>query len=454
MTRALDLAQAALAAADGEQAEAVVQSEVSGFARFAASEVHQPTLIENDMVELRVVRDGRVAGAVTNRTSAEALAELARRAREAAERAPRDPSFPGLAPPSEPPAVEGYDERTASLAPEEQAQLAREAIDAARPFGLFGYVTSGVTEIAVASSTGIAVSQRLTDASVLALAADDTASGYAEQASARVADVNPAGAAREAAEKAAQTRGGQEIELGRYRAVLEPYAIAELLEYFALHSFSGLRVLEEASYFAGRIGERAFDSKVSLADDALDPVGLPKAFDFEGVPKHRVELVTEGVLRGVVWDRATAARAGDGTQSTGHAVRAEDRSWGPQALAVSMAAGDAKSLEELAERVGDGIHVTRLHYLSVVSPREGIVTGMTRDGTFRIRDGRRAEPLVNLRFTVSVPELLAEVPGLTRERKLVNRAQWYGDRYPYGYVVPGLATACFTVTGNGSAPGL
>jgi PmbA protein len=104
--------------------------------------------------------------------------------------------------------------------------------------------------------------------------------------------------------------------------------------------------------------------------------------------------------------------------------------------------------------VGDGIHITRLHYLSVVSPRDGIVTGMTRDGTFRIRDGKRAEPLVNLRFTVSVPEMLADVPALTRERMLVNRTQWYDERYAYGYVVPGIATGKFTITGNGSAPGL
>ena len=67
------------------------------------------------------------------------------------------------------------------------------------------------------------------------------------------------------------------------------------------------------------------------------------------------------------------------------------------------------------ELVGDGIYITRLHYLGVVDPREGVITGMTRDGTFRIRDGKIAEPLVNLRFTVAVPEMLKDVPGLTRD---------------------------------------
>jgi predicted Zn-dependent protease len=83
-----------------------------------------------------------------------------------------------------------------------------------------------------------------------------------------------------------------------------------------------------------------------------------------------------------------------------------------------------------------------------------VITGMTRDGTFRIRNGRLAEPLVNLRFTVSVPELLREVPGLTREPLVVNANDFYGARYPFGVLAPALATAAFNVTGTGSAPGV
>jgi hypothetical protein len=79
---------------------------------------------------------------------------------------------------------------------------------------------------------------------------------------------------------------------------------------------------------------------------------------------------------------------------------------------------------------------------------------MTRDGTFRVRGGRIAEPLVNLRFTVAVPDLLAEVPGLTDEPRLVNQSQFYDERYPQGVLCPALATASFNVTGTGSGPGL
>ena len=167
-----------------------------------------------------------------------------------------------------------------------------------------------------------------------------------------------------------------------------------------------------------------------------------------------MELVEEGVARSVVWDRVTAARAGGGVQPTGHAPPHFLRGYGPLAFALSFAGGDAESTEELAELVGDGIYVTRLHYLGLVNAREGIVTGMTRDGTFRIRDGKVAEPLVNLRFTVSVPELLADVPGIGRDVRLVNLSDFYGDRYPTGVLVPAIATAKFTISGIGSKPGI
>jgi PmbA protein len=451
LSQALELAERALHAAEGDEALALANSERSGLARFAASEVHQPTLIENDVVELQIVRDGRVGVAVANRTDDEGLRALAARAAEAADSAPADPDFPGLAPKAEPPAVEGYDEETAALSPEEQARLAAAAIEASS-LDLYGFFTSGLTEIAIASTTGLAASQAMTDSSIFALAAVEDASGHAEQASWRVSEVEPADAARAAVEKAERTRGAIELEPGPYRAVLEPYAFAELLLYFAYDAFSALGLLEERSYAAGRVGEKVFDERLSLADDGLDPRGLPKAFDFEGSPKTRVQLVENGVLRDVVWDRSTAKR--EGRETTGHAPPSSLRRWGPLPFNLSVEGGEAESTEELAELVGDGIYVSRLHYLSIVNPRDGVITGMTRDGTFRIRGGRIADPLVNLRFTVSMPELLAELPGLTRDVVLVNEASYYDERYPNGALVPAAATAKFDVTGTGSTPGI
>ncbi len=453
---ALEVAGRALehAAAAADEAAAFVHSEHSGLARFAGSEQHQPTLLDDTVVTLRAVRDGRVGVAVTNRTSDEALREVAARAADAAGRSRVDPDFPGLPGSNEPPAVDGYDEETASLDADGQARLAAAAIAAAGDIAAYGFFTSGVTEMAAVATTGLEMSQRLTDATVLVLAAADGRSGYATQTASSVGAVDPRACGIEAAEKAARTSRAVEIDPGTYRAVLEPYALGELLQYFAWDSLSGLGLLEERSYFTGRIGERVLDEKVTLLDDALDPRGLPKAFDFEGEPKQRATLVEDGIARGVVWDRRTAKRAGGDAHGTGHAPPVGLEAYGPQATALSLAGGDAGSLDDLVTAVDDGIYITRLHYLGVVNPREGVITGMTRDGTFRIRGGKIAEPLVNLRFTVAVPDVLSDVPAITRTVTLVNQSDFYGERYPFGALVPAIATARFNITGVGSTPGI
>jgi PmbA protein len=454
LTRALELAEQAVAAVGGDGAEAVIQTERSGFARFAGSEVHQPTLIENESISLRVVRGNRVGSAAGNRVDEEGLRELAKRAGHAADASPEDPDFPDLAGESALPEVGGYDEATAALGPDQQARLAATAIEAAGELPVYGFFTSGEVTVSVATSSGFSGEQTTTDVSALALAATETMSGYSEQTAWAVGEIDPAAVAREAVEIAGRTADAGEVPPGSYRAVLAPIALGELLQYFSFDAFSGLALLEDRSYLGGRIGERCFDEKISIADDALDPRGLPKQFDFEGVPKQRVTLVEDGVLRGAVWDRESAARAGNGQVSTGHASPPALRRWGPLPFALSLEGGNAESVDELVELVGDGIYITRLHYLGIVEPRQGVITGMTRDGTFRIRDGKLAEPLVNLRFTVAVPDVLADVPGLTKETTLANEAAFYDERFAYGALVPAIATARFEVTGIGGPPGI
>jgi PmbA protein len=384
---ALEIAERALSFVAGGEAEVFVGAERSGFARYAGSEVHQPTLVDNAVVQLRVVEGRRRAGvAATNRTDDDGLAELARRAADVVANASDDPDVVPPAQSAEHPEVGGYDESTAALEAGDQARLAAAAIGAAGDLALYGYFTTGVCEAAIAATSGLRASQRMTDMTCLALAATDGAAGYAMRTSWRAGEIDPAGVAREAAAKAERTHGAVAVEPGHYRAVLEPYALADLLTWFSFDSLNGLGFLEERSYLTGRVGEHAFDAKLTLLDDGLDPAGLPRAFDFEGTPKQRAPLVEEGVIRGPVWDRATAARAG--RRSTGHALPVTSRAFGPMPTNLVVAPGEAESTDELAELVGDGIYITRLHYLSVVNPREGVITGMTRDGTFQIRDGR------------------------------------------------------------------
>ena len=353
---ALELAERALAAAAGDEAEAVVQSERSGFARFAGSEVHQPTLVDEHVVG--AARRARTARAASRRRTGRdgegsPSSRGARSRRPTARRRTRD--FPGSRSRRRCRTVDGFDEETASLGPDEQARLGGRG-DRRAPAAstLYGYFTSGVDRARGRARHGVAARQRLTDATrARASPRGDGASGYAERtAVARRRGRSGRGRAREAAAKAERTRGAQRARAGHVprgpRAVRDRGAARATSPRTAS---AGSALLEERSYLTGRLGERLFDRSVSITDDALDPRGLPKAFDFEGTPKRRVALVEDGrrarASSGTARRRPARAR----TESTGHApARLAGARTGRCRRALASPAARPASTDELAER--------------------------------------------------------------------------------------------------------
>jgi predicted Zn-dependent protease len=164
-------------------------------------------------------------------------------------------------------------------------------------------------------------------------------------------------------------------------------------------------------------------------------------FDFEGVPKQRVDFIKSGVANAVAYDSYTAGKE-EGKTSTGHALPAPN-TFGPFPWNVAMEPGDATKAEMLAS-MKKGLWVTRVHYVRPVHPLKTIITGMTRDGTFLIKDGDFAGPVKNLRFTQSILEALSEVHMIGRETKLGREA--FMENLIGGIRVPALKIARFTFT--------
>jgi predicted Zn-dependent protease len=176
---------------------------------------------------------------------------------------------------------------------------------------------------------------------------------------------------------------------------------------------------------------------VTIWDDGVDPTGLASPIDFEGVAKQRVDLIRNGIATAVVHDAATAARAG--TTSTGHALPAPN-TWGPLPMNLFMLGGDS-SRDQMLSSMDRGIWVTRFHYVNPVHPKKAILTGMTKDGTFLVEHGRIVRPVINFRFTQSMPEALSSVQALTAETKLLP------GEYIGGYRVPAVKLGRFNFTG-------
>jgi predicted Zn-dependent protease len=401
--RLTSLADEALATADA--VEVVLSRTDSALTRFAGSRIHQNTSRLDGEARVRVVIDGRVGVVVTNELSSNAVREAAERAREIAALTPADPHFPGLTPPGQPYGrTAGPDEEIVGCAPQRRAELVAAAL-AELPDGVeaAGTMETSVQERAVVTSTGVRVYSAGTRATASVLAQGDTSSGWAESGATTLGDLDCATLGRRAGEKVLLGVDPREIAAGRYPVVLESSATSNIVQWLGWLAFPGRAYNEDRSALSGRLGEQVCSPLVTIVDDPLSAL-LPGApFDAEGTATRRMSLIEAGVAVGVVHDRATGAVAGTG--STGHALPAPNPHGGmPMHLLMNPG---TESIEELVAGLERGLYVTRFHYTNVVHPIETSITGMTRDGTFLVEDGKVVCGVRNLRFTQSCLDALA-----------------------------------------------
>lgn len=303
-----------------------------------------------------------------------------------------------------------------------------------------GAFSTDEQELYVANSLGVGAYHRGSVADILTVIMGQDSSGYGAAASIDVADIDPEAVGRQAVDKAIRSRNPHPFEPGEYTVILEEEAVADMVFYLGYMGFGALAVQEGRSFLSGRIGEKITGEKVTIWDDGLDPRGIPLPFDFEGVPKRKVVLIEDGVARAAVHDSFTAGRE-EGATSTGHALSMPN-TFGPLTINLFMAGGEATK-EEMLASTERGVWVTRFHYTNILHPVKTVLTGMTRDGTFLIENGKIARPLKNLRFTQSVLEAFANIEMLGSELKLV-KDEWN----PIGTCVPALKINGFKFTGT------
>ncbi len=445
-----EIAQRALALA-GPDMQVTVISERSLMSRFARSAPTQATEVGDTSVEILALRDGHTASATTNRLDDDSLRTAARRAEAGALASARSGPgrHPGLAEPAPVRSHDGFDAATALLDPAQAGAALAEAFAIAGRHGLeaFGVWTAGAVRTAIASTTGLALDDEVTDAFMKIVCRDAAGrSGYAAGSATAAADVDAGALAWRAAGKV-RDEALSDLGPGSYPVVLEPEALGLLLEFLGDLAFNGLDHAEGRGALSGRLGEAVAAPAIDLADTTRVARTLPRAFDFEGVPKAPVRLIAEGVAAGVVHDRRSAAVAGAGARSTGHAIAPGGSPHGPAPTNLVLAGGGAADIAELAAPIERGIYVTRLWYVNTVREKETLLTGMTRDGTFLIEDGKVTRPLRDVRFTDSVLRLLAETEALTTARRLVSEGEFYGRRFAAGVLCPALRARGFRITG-------
>jgi PmbA protein len=430
-------------------AEALYLAGDSALTRFATNQIHQNVREHDAMLQVRLIDGDRVGVARTNRLDDAGISDVVARADAIARRSAPNPRAAVLPEPDGrdyDPEL-GWVDATADTDPAHRAAGARAVIAAgeAGGFQVSGSFATSTMTTAVANSRGIRVRHRGTRASLLTVMMDGfasgAASGYANAASADVRDIDPEALGAEAARKANDMRGAEAAEPGDYEVILEEYAVAGLLEYLSYIGFSGLAHEEGRSFM--ELGSKLMSDDITIWDDGSDPAGIPSPVDYEGVVRRRVDLVERGVAQAVVHDAATGARAGTG--STGHGLPAPNLT-GPMALNLFMAPGSSPR-DALMAGVDRGVWVTRFHYINPVHPKKAILTGMTKDGTFLIEGGRITRPLLNFRFTQSIPDAFSDVRGVSDSTKLL------AGEFAGVTRVPALHLGAFKFTGVTAAEG-
>ena len=421
------------------EAEATVTFGESALTRFAGSAIHQNVAEARSHVALRVALDGRVAGArADGPVDDDALTRLVDAALEAARVRPVDPGWPGVSPQAEAPAIEHWDEATAAASPDDRAAVVEAFVRAGDGLETAGSCSTEVRNAGFANSAGQRLSGRATIAELDGIARTASSDGSGRSTAVALTAIDGRTAGETAARKARDSQDPSDIEPGRYEVVLEPRCVADILQFLFVYGFSG-RPVEEGRSFA-RVGETQFDASISIRDDATDPATWGLAFDAEGTPKRRADVVKAGVTSSILHTRRTAAAAG--AQSTGHAIEDAD-AWGalPNNPILDPGAGGAADLVASVER---GILVTDFWYTRILDPRTQVVTGLTRNGVWLIEDGQVSRPLRNLRFTQSYLEALGtdRVRAVSSERALIP-ASFDGI-----HLVPTLHLAEWNFTGG------
>jgi len=424
-TRAEALLKRTLVLSSADETEVVLLGLDEQLTRFANNAIHQHVAETNRYLVVRAALGRRVGVGTTNNLTDVGLERVVESAIAAARLRPEDPNFPGLPAPADVPEITDFDDATAGCTPAKRAQAVR--IVCQRAAGVncaaAGAFRTSVHEWAVANSHGLLAHHPATEADLTTVVMTDDSSGFAADVSSKVAEVDVVALGEQAIQMALRGRNPQPLDPGAYPVVLSPYAVHDLLQTLATAA-GAVSVQEDRSWMSGRQGKRLLSPRISIWDDGLDPSGWPLPFDFEGMPRRRVDIVRNGVVGDAVYDRVRAAT--EGKDSTGHALPAANpfNPWlnaarlGPIPLHARMGTGE-HSLEDMIAGTERGLYVTRFWYTRTVHPREVVVTGMTRDGTFLIEHGELTTPVRNLRFTQSYVKALARTEAVGRAPRRV-----------------------------------
>ncbi len=417
-----------------ESVRVTIDSSYQGNVRFAANQMSTSGGVVNANVVIESAFGPKHAAVTTNDFSDASLRRTVEQSEVLARLAPDDPeSMPPLGP-QQYATVPAWFDSTANVTAEERARAALTALGparTARDLAAAGYIVTSAQSNAVANKAGQFAYHRSTSANytLTVRTADGTGSGWAGAEDNDWPKINFAEVSKRAIDKARLSRNPVAVEPGRYTVILEPQAVGDLVQLIAF--YGDARSADEGrSPFVkqgggNKIGEKIVDSRITLLSDPMDPDLLAQPYDGDGLPLGRQVWIENGVLKQLYYSRFWAQK--NNKQPTGS----------PSSLKML---GGTATIDEMIRSTPRGILVTRLWYLREVDPRTILYTGLTRDGTFLIENGKIAKAIRNLRFNESPLFMLNNIEALGRPMRLA------GTEAGGAVVMPPIKVRDFTFT--------
>ena len=384
-----------------------------GNIRYARNSVN--TAGENSNVSLGVQSYfGKKTGSASiNEFDDASLEKAVRRSEELAQLAPENPEF------MEPLSQQTYggesktwSEATAKITPEYRAQAASDSIGpaASKDITAAGYLEDSHGFNALMNSKGLYAYNKDTsvDLTVTMRTNDGTGSGWAARTLNDVSKLNTAETSKIAIDKALKSRNSRGIEPGKYTVILEASAAADLVR---LMLNMNARQADEGRSFLSKkgggtkLGEKLVDERVNIYTDPWNDEVPASPWTGDGQARKKMDLIKNGVVANLAYDRYWASQKNvAATPNAGNAI---------------MEGGTA-SLEDMIKDTKKGVLVTRFWYIRPVDPQTLLFTGLTRDGTFYIENGKIMYPIKNFRFNESPIIMLNNLETLGRQERAVT----------------------------------
>lgn len=394
----------------------------SALSRFSENQISQNINRDRCQVTITSYFGKQSASVATTELAPDALKAAIRRSEELARFAPEDPEWvPLLAPQSYPDRTPGFDAVTANISPLQRGEKIHQICQISQKAGVNGSGTLSTTASlqAIGSSLGLRACEMVTEADFSYTARKDNGSSWSRNTAIAVEDLPITATTEKVIETAMLSRNPREVKPGIYSVIFDAAAFASLLPWL-IWNLDARSADEGRSFMSTEngnlVGEQIFSPLIQVQRDPAHPLLQSSTFFNDGIPNNYLEIIKDGIPQTLSYNRYWAQEKAK--QPTG-------------AFSPIVMNGSQASINDLIAQTERGILVNRAWYVRYVNPKTLEVTGMTRDGTFLIEDGRIAYPIKNLRFNQILPEMLRDIDALSTVKRISSG------------VVPGVRVKAF-----------